>query len=151
MTNADSSGLQILRVDGDFRRDLPEDVRWAATLLTAYLDGLTDGREKARTAATGPTIPDSQRPPATPPSDGQPAAASADREQLEGQATAALAAESQNPVALLPSGGICGPISGDPITETSVPDPGPSTSSSGRDVVLVWGPGAYATVRRALP
>jgi hypothetical protein len=151
MTNADSSGLQILRVDGDFRRELPEDVRWAATLLTAYLDGLTDGRGKSHTVAAGPTIPDSQRPPATPAPDGQPAAASADREQLEGHATAALAAESQNPVAVLASAGICGPISGDQTTGTTVPDLGPSTSSSGRDIVLVWGPGAYGAVRRVLP
>ena len=145
MTNADSSGLQALRVDGDFRRDLPDDVRGAATLLMAYLDGLTDGQRRVRTDSAPAVIPDSQRPPSTP----APATASVSREQLEGQATATAATESQNPVADLSSAGICGPISGDPMPESSLPDLGPSTSA--RDVVLVWGPGAYDAVRRALP
>jgi hypothetical protein len=136
MTDADSSELRVLRIDGDVRRSLPEDVRWAATLLMAYLDGLTDGQRGSRTAGPGPG---DQRPPAPP----------ANRDQLEGQAEAALAAENQNPAALLAPANVCGPISGDQPTVTPVATP--TGSSSDREVVVVWGAGAYATVRRSLP
>jgi hypothetical protein len=137
MTDADSSELRAIRIDGDLRRSLPEDVRWAATLLMAYLDGLTDGQRGSRTPSPGPS---DQRPPSTPP---------ASREQLEGQAEAALAAENRNPAALLAPANVCGPISGDPTPVTPVVTP--TGSSSDREVVVVWGSGAYDTIRRSLP
>jgi hypothetical protein len=137
MTDAQSSELSALRIDGDLRRSLPEDVRWAATVLMAYLDGLTDGR---RGTTAGSPSPNDQRPPATPP---------ANRDQLEGQAEAALAAERQDPTALLAPANVCGPISGEPAPVTSVP--APIGSPSDREVVVVWGRGAYDTVRRNLP
>jgi hypothetical protein len=137
MTDADSSELRVIRIDGDFRRSLPEDVRWAATLLMAYLDGLTDGQRGSHASSPGPG---DQRPPATPP---------ASRAELEGQAEAALAAENQNPAALLAPANVCGPISGAPTPTT--PISAPVGSSSDREVVVVWGSGAYETARRVLP
>lgn len=129
--------LRVIRIDGDFRRTLPEDVRWAATLLMAYVDGLADGQ---RASAAPAPAPSSQEPPGAP-----------DRTGLESRAEAAGAAESQNPSALISSANVCGPISGGPTGTDPVPAPGPTASTSDRDVVVVWGPGAYATIRRSLP
>lgn len=125
--------LRVIRIDGDFRRTLPEDVRWAATLLMAYVDGLTDGQRAS-------SAPSSQEPPGAP-----------DRTGLESRAEAAGAAESQNPSALISSANVCGPISGGPTAADPAPAAGPTGSSPDRDVVVVWGPGAYATIRRSLP
>jgi hypothetical protein len=145
MTDADSSDLQAIRIDGNFRQSLPEDVRWAVTLLTAYLDGLTDGQRRLRSSvAQAAAASSSQEPPSGP-------AGGDGRTQLEGHAEAVLAAEAQNPTAVLAPASLCGTISGAPMPETQFPDPAPAGSTSGRDVVLVWGPGAYSAVRRSLP
>ena len=152
MSDVDSSDLRLLRIDGDFRRSLPEDVRWAATLLMAYADGLTDGQ---RPNAAPPAPGSNQGPGNQGPRNQEPPGA-AGRAQLEDQAVAAAAAVADHPGGDFGTANVCGVISGGPMPTSPAPDgfaPDGSAadgSGSGREVVLLWGPGAYGSVRRAL-
>jgi hypothetical protein len=150
--NDAGSGIHVICIDGEAMRQLPEEVRSAALLIMAYVDGLTDGQRMLRSnlqqTAAGNPVPSAG-------SVADTGSASTAGENLRAdsnaQAEAMLVAETENPTSLsVPlSASICGPISaGSPIrglVQTS------TSSSSSREVTVVWGPGAYSTVRNVLP
>jgi hypothetical protein len=140
MSDDVSPDLHYIRIDGDVLVYYPAEIQHAIELLMAYADGLADG-QKVGTAA----------PLTDPPQDG-PAQPGADlRGALDQQAAGVLAVERQ------PAAGdamrelsICGPISGAEPAHGLVPPGQPAHDGSGREMVLVWGPGAYQAIRRLI-
>ena len=159
----DSSDLQAIRIDGDFRWALPDEQRWVATLLMAYLDGLSDGQSMLRAPivhARGAEIAEPPAPaaaaeiaePPAPAAAAEDAAAAAPhgaglRSMVEAQAQFVRSAEI-NRVA----GHVCSTISsGTPAPRTPNPGLPAAAPSSDREVVVIWGPNAYRIVRDTLP
>jgi hypothetical protein len=129
MSDDVSPALHFIRIDGEVLGYYPAEIRHAIELLTAYADGLSDGQKVA----------------AAPPQTG-----AALRGALDQQAAGVLA-EERAPAAgdVSRELSICGPISGAEPAQGLTP-PGQASDDSGREVVLVWGPGAYQTVRRQI-
>jgi hypothetical protein len=118
----DSSKINYVVIDAESRTAFPADIRRAAELLSAFLDGITMGRMLADDGDSAPA-----------PRPTEPSRRSL-RERIESSLTTG-----HTPLRV----GGCSLIAGD---VSRVSDPGAE-----RDVVLVWGPNAAATVRAAFP
>ncbi|GAA2628859.1 hypothetical protein [Paractinoplanes durhamensis] len=150
MTDANPSGLNAIRIDGDALRALPEEVRSAALVVMAYVDGLAEGQRRLLQA----TQPPAAQPPAAPPQanvagepEPEPEPEVDVRAQLENEARIQLAAAVQSAAALLGPANFCGAIAEAAPARTPI-TPAPF---HGREVVVVWGPDAHRAVRRNLP
>jgi hypothetical protein len=134
MSDDISPDLHYIRIDGEVLGFYPAEIQHAIELLMAYADGLADG-QKVSTAA----------PAADPPEPG-----AALRGALDQQAAGVLAAERAPAAGGFRELSICGPISGAEPAHGLAPPGQPGQDGSGREMVLVWGPGAYQTVRRLI-
>jgi hypothetical protein len=138
--NASQSDLHLLRLDREGIEALPEEVRRAAQLLTAYIAGLDRGLREA--AATGPGPDKPGEAPATDPDDLPGQGGAAARDELEKQAGQAFA-DDQATARAAGAGvesGICTPISGIPV---GVPQ---SARTGSPDILIIWGDGCYQQI-----
>nr|WP_221381657.1 hypothetical protein [Actinoplanes polyasparticus] len=117
------STVNYVVIDAESLTSFPADIRRAAELLSAFLDGITMGRMLADDAGDSAPAPRSTEP---------------QTQTLRGRIESTLAA-GHTPLRV----GGCSLIAGD---VTRVSEPGAE-----RDIVLVWGPNAAATVRAVFP
>ena len=120
----DSSKINYVVIDAESLTAFPADIRRAAELLSAFLDGITMGRMLADDDGDSAPAP---RPTEAP-------SGRSLRERIESSL-----ATGHTPLRV----GGCSLIAGD---VSRVSEPGAE-----RDVVLVWGPNAAATVRAVFP
>jgi hypothetical protein len=122
------STVNYVVIDAESLTTFPADIRRAAELLSAFLDGITMGRLLADDDADNDAADDSA-----------PGSAETRRPRSLRERIESTLAAGHTPL----RGGGCSLIAGD---VSRVSDPGGE-----RDVVLVWGPNAAATVRAVFP
>jgi hypothetical protein len=139
---ASQSDLQLIRLDGDAIRNLPDPVRHAAEIIAAYVAGLDRGLNAA--ARPGQSRPDRLPIPPTDPADvpGLGAAApAAVRQKLDERADSRLA-DVRSTIAAGdsdPTASLCMSI-----VEIPVPgEPEARTPSAAPEILLVWGADTY--------
>jgi hypothetical protein len=120
----EASGINYIVIDEESMAVFPSDTRRAAELLTAFLDGITVGRMTVDSSDDNDAAGDAPRP----------KSARSLRERIE----ASIASDRS-------------PLRGPKCTLIARDVSRIRESNDERDVVLVWGPNAAATLRQIFP